>query len=72
MEKVGSLRKLDTIAEALEDIRVGKLVIVVDDPARENAGPLLVSHEKCTPDTPNPSPSNVSPKLSHLSTHTRV
>ncbi len=53
MEKVGSLRKLDTIAEALEDIRVGKLVIVVDDEDRENEGDFIVAADKVTPDTIN-------------------
>ena len=50
MEKVGLLRKLDTIAEALVDIRMGKLVIVVDDEDRENEGDFIVAAEKVTPD----------------------
>ena len=53
MEKVSSLRKLDTIAEALEDIRTGKLVIVVDDEDRENEGDFIVAAEKVTPETIN-------------------
>jgi len=53
MEKVGSLRKLNTIAEALEDIRMGKLVIVVDDEDRENEGDFIVAADKVTPDTIN-------------------
>lgn len=53
MEKVGTLRKLDTIAEALEDIRAGKLVIVVDDEDRENEGDFIVAADKVTPDTIN-------------------
>ncbi len=53
MEKVGSLRKLDTIADALEDIRIGKLVIVVDDEDRENEGDFIVAADKVTPDTIN-------------------
>jgi 3,4-dihydroxy 2-butanone 4-phosphate synthase/GTP cyclohydrolase II len=53
MEKVGSLRKLDTIAEALEDICMGKLVIVVDDEDRENEGDFIVAADKVTPDTIN-------------------
>jgi 3,4-dihydroxy 2-butanone 4-phosphate synthase/GTP cyclohydrolase II len=53
MEKVGSLRKLDTIADALEDIRMGKLVIVVDDEDRENEGDFIVAADKVTPDTIN-------------------
>jgi 3,4-dihydroxy 2-butanone 4-phosphate synthase/GTP cyclohydrolase II len=53
MEKVSSMRKLDTIAEALEDIRTGKLVIVVDDEDRENEGDFIVAAEKVTAETIN-------------------
>jgi len=37
-----------TIPEALEDIKAGKMVIVVDDPDRENEGDLIMAGEKCT------------------------
>lgn len=47
------MRKLDTIAEALEDIRTGKLVIVVDDEDRENEGDFIVAAEKVTAETIN-------------------
>jgi 3,4-dihydroxy 2-butanone 4-phosphate synthase/GTP cyclohydrolase II len=53
MEKVGSLRKLDGIADAIEDIRQGKLVIVVDDEDRENEGDFIVAAEKVSPETVN-------------------
>jgi 3,4-dihydroxy 2-butanone 4-phosphate synthase/GTP cyclohydrolase II len=53
MEKLGLLRKLDSIADALEDIRQGKLVIVVDDEDRENEGDFIVAAEKVTPETIN-------------------
>ncbi len=53
MENVDAMRKLDTIGEALEDIRVGKLVIVVDDEDRENEGDFIVAAEKVTPETIN-------------------
>jgi 3,4-dihydroxy 2-butanone 4-phosphate synthase/GTP cyclohydrolase II len=53
MEKLGSLRKLDSIADALEDIRQGKLVIVVDDEDRENEGDFIVAAQKVTPETIN-------------------
>ena len=53
MEKHGSLRKLDSIADALEDIRQGKLVIVVDDEDRENEGDFIVAAQKVTPETIN-------------------
>src|SRR5262245_30421658 len=44
---------LSTIAEALEDIRQGRLVVVVDDEDRENEGDLTVAAEKVTPDVIN-------------------
>ena len=40
---------LNTIAEALVDIRQGKMVIVVDDPGRENEGDFYVAAQKATP-----------------------
>ena len=45
--------KLDTIEEALEDFREGKIVIVVDDEDRENEGDLIVAAEKITPEQVN-------------------
>jgi 3,4-dihydroxy 2-butanone 4-phosphate synthase/GTP cyclohydrolase II len=44
---------LNTINEALEDIRQGKIVIVVDDADRENEGDFIVAAEKITPATVN-------------------
>ncbi len=41
--------KLNTIEEALADIRSGKPVIVVDDEARENEGDFVAAAEKVTP-----------------------
>lgn len=41
------------IEEALDDIRAGKMVIVVDDPDRENEGDLTIAAEKVTPDIIN-------------------
>ncbi len=41
--------KLNTIAEAIEDIRNGKIIIVVDDEDRENEGDFLCAAEKITP-----------------------
>jgi 3,4-dihydroxy 2-butanone 4-phosphate synthase/GTP cyclohydrolase II len=37
-----------TIAEALDDLREGKMVLVVDDADRENEGDFIVAAEKCT------------------------
>ncbi|MDE6295144.1 MAG: bifunctional 3,4-dihydroxy-2-butanone-4-phosphate synthase/GTP cyclohydrolase II [Muribaculaceae bacterium] len=45
--------KLDTIEEAIEDIRNGKFVIVVDDEDRENEGDLIAAAEKITPEMVN-------------------
>lgn len=45
--------KFSTINEALEDIRQGKMIIVVDDEDRENEGDLLMAAEKATPECVN-------------------
>ncbi len=42
-----------TISEAVEDIKAGKFVIVVDDEGRENEGDLALAAEKVTPETIN-------------------
>ena len=39
-----------TIEEAIEDIRKGRMVIVVDDPDRENEGDLTIAAEMVTPE----------------------
>ena len=44
---------LATIPEALDDIRQGKMVILVDDEDRENEGDLCMAAEKVTPDAIN-------------------
>jgi 3,4-dihydroxy 2-butanone 4-phosphate synthase / GTP cyclohydrolase II len=44
---------LNTIAAAIEDIRMGKLVIVVDDEDRENEGDFIAAAEKVTPEMIN-------------------
>lgn len=41
--------KLNTIEEAIEDIRAGKMIIVVDDEDRENEGDFVVAAELVTP-----------------------
>jgi len=45
--------KLNTIEEAIEDIRQGKVIIVVDDESRENEGDFLAAAEKVTPEMIN-------------------
>ncbi|MGM0496545.1 MAG: bifunctional 3,4-dihydroxy-2-butanone-4-phosphate synthase/GTP cyclohydrolase II [Bacteroidota bacterium] len=44
---------LNTIEEALEDIKEGKIIIVVDDEDRENEGDFVVAGEKITPEKVN-------------------
>ncbi|WP_251551828.1 bifunctional 3,4-dihydroxy-2-butanone-4-phosphate synthase/GTP cyclohydrolase II [Neobacillus muris] len=43
----------DTIEEALEDLKAGKVIIVCDDEDRENEGDLIALAEKATPDVIN-------------------
>jgi 3,4-dihydroxy 2-butanone 4-phosphate synthase/GTP cyclohydrolase II len=53
-EKVNDVEfKFNTIEEAIEDIRNGEMVIVVDDENRENEGDLLMAAEKVTPEKIN-------------------
>ncbi len=42
-----------TVEEAVKDIRNGKMVIVVDDPQRENEGDLVCAAEKVSPEIIN-------------------
>lgn len=44
---------LNTIEEAIEDIKAGKLIIVVDDEDRENEGDFVCAAEKITPEMVN-------------------
>ncbi len=45
--------KFDSIELAIEDIRNGKCIIVVDNEDRENEGDLVAASELCTPDLIN-------------------
>lgn len=45
--------KLDTIAEAIADIKAGKVVIVVDDEDRENEGDFVAAAEMVSPEMIN-------------------
>jgi 3,4-dihydroxy 2-butanone 4-phosphate synthase/GTP cyclohydrolase II len=45
--------QLNTIEEAIEEIRQGKVIIVVDDEDRENEGDFLAAAEKVTPEMIN-------------------
>ena len=46
-------RLLNTVEEAVEDFRQGKVVIVVDDEDRENEGDFIVAAELVTPEVVN-------------------
>jgi len=56
MEKI----KLDTAEEAIEEIKNGNFVIVVDDEDRENEGDLIIAAEAITPE-----------KINFMETHAR-
>jgi len=43
----------NTVEEAIEDIKKGKMIVVVDDEDRENEGDLLMAAEKVTPEAIN-------------------
>ena len=45
--------KFNTIPEAIEAIRNGEMIIVSDDPDRENEGDLIMAAEKATPEAVN-------------------
>ncbi|AEB77102.1 bifunctional 3,4-dihydroxy-2-butanone-4-phosphate synthase/GTP cyclohydrolase II [Clostridium botulinum] len=45
--------EFNTIEEAIEDIKIGKMIVVVDDEDRENEGDLLMAAEKITPESVN-------------------
>jgi 3,4-dihydroxy 2-butanone 4-phosphate synthase/GTP cyclohydrolase II len=47
------MRKFNTIEEAIEEIRLGKIIVVVDDEDRENEGDLLMAAENATPEAIN-------------------
>lgn len=44
---------INTIEQALEDVRQGKPIIVVDDDSRENEGDLVIAAEMATPELIN-------------------
>jgi 3,4-dihydroxy 2-butanone 4-phosphate synthase/GTP cyclohydrolase II len=47
------VKGFDTIDEAVEDIRQGRMIIVVDDEDRENEGDFILAAEKVTPEAIN-------------------
>lgn len=52
--------KLDTVEEAIDEIKNGNFVIVVDDEDRENEGDLIIAAEAITPE-----------KINFMETHAR-
>lgn len=44
---------LSSVEEGLEDIRQGKIIIVIDDENRENEGDFIIAGEKITPEKVN-------------------
>ena len=44
---------LNNIESIIEDLKLGKMVVLVDDEDRENEGDLCVIAEHCTPDAIN-------------------
>lgn len=53
LEKTNPSLTLNTIHEAIEDIRNGKVIIVVDDANRENEGDFVAAADKVTPEMIN-------------------
>src|SRR5437763_10480000 len=51
---MGSLeQKLNTIEEAIADLKAGKVIIVVDDASRENEGDFVTAAQNVTPEIIN-------------------
>jgi 3,4-dihydroxy 2-butanone 4-phosphate synthase/GTP cyclohydrolase II len=52
-QPIGNIKKLNSIEEAIEDIRQGKMIIVVDDESRENEGDFIAAADLITPEIIN-------------------
>ena len=52
-QKLQSKTELNSIEDAINDIRLGKVVVVVDDENRENEGDFIAAAEKVTPEMIN-------------------
>ncbi|RJP76017.1 MAG: bifunctional 3,4-dihydroxy-2-butanone-4-phosphate synthase/GTP cyclohydrolase II [Candidatus Zixiibacteriota bacterium] len=53
MKQTETAGGLNTIEEAIEDIRMGRILIVVDDEDRENEGDFIMAAERVTPEAIN-------------------
>jgi 3,4-dihydroxy 2-butanone 4-phosphate synthase/GTP cyclohydrolase II len=51
--KTKNLRPLDTIEDAISDLKLGKMIIVVDDEDRENEGDFIMAADMITPEAIN-------------------
>jgi len=49
----GQQNNFSSIEDAMEDIRQGKMIIIIDDEDRENEGDLMIASEKVTPESIN-------------------
>lgn len=45
--------RFNTIPEVVEDLKQGKMIILIDDESRENEGDIVIAAEKVTPDAVN-------------------
>ncbi len=52
-KKKNSEAVMNSIPEVLEELRQGRMIILVDDPDRENEGDLVIAAEKITPEAVN-------------------
>ncbi len=48
-----TMEVFSSIDEAIEDVRQGKMIVIVDDEDRENEGDLMIAAEKVTPEAIN-------------------
>jgi 3,4-dihydroxy 2-butanone 4-phosphate synthase / GTP cyclohydrolase II len=53
IDAAGQAPSTATIEEALEDLRSGRMVVVIDDDDRENEGDVVMAAEKVTPEAVN-------------------
>lgn len=53
MKRKGSVQEIAQIEEAISEIRKGRVLVVVDDEARENEGDFIVAAEHATPEVIN-------------------
>lgn len=47
------MKEFASVSQAIADLQAGKMIIVIDDPDRENEGDLVCAAETCTPEIMN-------------------